>query len=84
MYYPWYFDRSRPVIKSVSRNNAPHPYGSTFTVSVQVTGLNQGTHAPSPALGAKGIKGCSTSTCQNNVRDCVGRAVHDADPMPTS
>ncbi len=45
VYYPWYFSRARPVIRSVNANNAPHAYGSSFTVSVQVTGLNQGTSA---------------------------------------
>lgn len=70
MYYPWYFDRSRPVIKSVSGNNAPHAYGSTFTVSVQVTGLNQGTHAPSLALDTENH---TIWACFQDVRECCMR-----------
>ena len=50
VYYPWYFSRARPVIRRVSANNAPHAYGSTFTVSVQVTCLNQGADAVLSAL----------------------------------
>ena len=42
VYYPWYFARQRPVIRSVRGGDMPHAHGSTFTVSVQVTGLNQG------------------------------------------
>ncbi|CAK0787896.1 hypothetical protein CVIRNUC_011118 [Coccomyxa viridis] len=41
VYYPWYFQRQRPVIRSVANNDNPHTYGSTLTISVQVTGLNQ-------------------------------------------
>ena len=41
VYYPWYFQRQRPVIRSVANNDNPHAYGSTLTISVQVAGLNQ-------------------------------------------
>ena len=41
VYYPWYFQRQRPVIRSVANNDNPHAYSSSLTISVQVTGLNQ-------------------------------------------
>ena len=50
VYYPWYFQRQRPVIRSVDNNDNPHAYGSTLTISVQVTGLNQRETPPRPPV----------------------------------